>query len=430
MKYLNNITKIVSGSFFKSILLVSGGTAFAQVVNGLLSPLITRLYSPEDYGILTAYTSILSMLSVIGAFKYEWGIPIADDDENAIQIVHLSLIVILFFCLLIAVFFYFGSHFFLPLFNGESLSNYIYLIPLGVLLTGIYNIFTEWAYRKKNFKDISKTKIGQSIAQNIIIISFGLVKAGAIGLLIGRITGQANGISILVKYFVSSTQNIKKKIKIKEMFYNAKRYINFPLFSAPSQILNSAGIQLPALFVLALYGPEVIGYYGLANSIVNLPMNLIGRSVSDVFYAEAASLRQSNPKRLKLLCKHLLIRLMILGLIPLVTLSIFGPSLFALIFGKSWYEAGIFARIISFLVYARFVFTPVSRIYTVFESQKKALILDISRVILMLLAFGIAKIMGLSSYWAIILYPIAMCIIYLMTYFFSQLILNEAIKKT
>lgn len=427
---MNYIKKAVKSSFAKSVLLISGGTACAQVVNTLFSPIIMRLYTPEDYGVLTVYTAILGMVAIIGTLKYELGIPIADDDEKAANMIALSTIVVIFFSGIIALLLFLWGDWFLNLFDGETLSKYRYLIPLGVLFTGFYTVFNQWAFRKKRFKDVSKTKVSQSIVQNVTKMGFGVIGAGPIGLIIGWILGQSVGITILARPFFKDHAYLMKKINCRKIIWSAKRYKQFPLFSAPGQILNSAGIQLPVFFITFLYGPEVIGFYGLANGIVNLPMTLIGRSVGDVYFAEAASIGQRNPLKLKTLSETLLKKLMLLGLIPLLLLLFFGPTLFALIFGSNWHEAGVYAQIIAFMVYTRFIFDPISRVFTVFERQRDALVLNIIRIFLILIVFGVAKWFSLSSYKAVALYAGSMMIVYFLTYVFAQKILNNAIERS
>jgi O-antigen/teichoic acid export membrane protein len=328
-------------------------------VNTLLSPIITRLYTPEDYGILTVYTAILGMVTIIGSLNYELGIPIAEDDKKAANMIALCIVVVIFVSGIIALLLFLLGNWFLKLFDGETLSRYQYLIPIGVLLTGFYAVFNQWAFRKKSFKDISKTKVSQSIAQNVTKVGLGLMGVGPIGLIFGGILGQSAGIITLAKPFLKDYSYLVKRINHREIIWSAKRYKKFPLFSAPGQLLNSAGIQLPVLFITSLYGPEVIGFYGLANGVVNLPMTLIGRSVGDVYFAEAASIGQENPLKLKALSNKLLKKLILLGLIPLFLLLFFGPTLFGLIFGGKWNEAGVYAQIIAFMVYARFVFDPI-----------------------------------------------------------------------
>ncbi|GCD09727.1 lipopolysaccharide biosynthesis protein [Clostridium tagluense] len=426
---MEKIKKALKSGFIKNIFLVAGGTAFAQLLNIMISPIITRIYSPEEFGVQTMYMSMLAILVIAGSLKYEGGIAIADDDEKAINVVALSIVILVSFVAIIALITFFSGKQFLKLFGAGILFKYRFLIPIGILFAGTYNIFIQWSFRKKEFKSIAKTKFNQAIIQNITKISFGFFKCGSIGLILGSLFGQSAGITTLSMPLIKESKHILRKINAKDMLSCAKRYIKFPLYAAPGSLLNTLGLQLPVFFIAYLYSSKIVGLYGLANVIVSLPTDLIGGSIGDVFYAEIASIGRTEPEKIKRISEKLIKKLILIGLFPLITLVLFGPCLFSIVFGHKWYEAGVYSRILAFLVFGRLIFTPVNRIFPVFERQKEDLYLDIFRVILVLIAFGISKFMSLNSYWAIGLYTLAMDIVYLVTILYARKIMREEIKK-
>jgi len=425
---MKKIKQLLKNNFVKSILMISGGTAFAQIFNGAMSPIITRIYSPEDYGILTLYTSILSILAIIGSLQYELSIPIAEDEEKAINAFALSFFILFIVTLFFFFIIFFFNNIFLNIFDASKLKNYSFLIPLGIFLIGLYNIFMQWAFRKKDYKSISKTKISQSFVQNILKIILGLLKIGPVGLILGRILGQSAGTTTLSKSLLKE-KHIFKKVSFKKMFWIGQRYKNFLIFSTPTQFLNTLGLQLPVFFLSAFFSETIIGFYGLANSIVQLPMAIIGRSVGDVFYGEAASIGKKNPKRVKELSNKLLKKLIIIGLIPLIILLFFGPFLFSFVFGEQWFESGIYARIISFLVFFQLIFTPISRVYSVFEKQNIQFFLILIRLVLLGFSFSVSYFLKLNSYNTILMYTITSSFIYFLGYILAQNILNKEIEN-
>lgn len=422
------LKKYCKTNFGKNVLMLTGGTAFGQILNIALSPIITRLYTPEEFGVLTLYVAILGMITIIGSLRYEMGIAIADSDEKSINVMSLSITILLLVVgITTLILNIFGTKI-LRFINGEALLNYMYLIPIGIFFTGLYSIFFQWASRKRNFKSITKTKLSQSVTQNFIKITFGVLSFGPVGLLLGNILGKSAGISSLsISLFSKENRSLLKKNNINDMAWSAKRYVKFPLLSTPSQFLNAAGIQLPVLLITALYGVQVAGYYGIANTIVNLPMLLIGKSISDVFYGEAVNIGKTDPTKLKQLSFKLFKKLTLLGLIPLTILVLFGPYLFSIVFGEDWKEAGIYAQILAVLVFSRLIFMPISRVYEVYEKQKEALFLDIFRVVLVLLVFTAPLLIPLNPYWTISFYTVAMSIVYLVTFLLSRKIINEEI---
>ncbi|RBP69084.1 O-antigen/teichoic acid export membrane protein [Alkalibaculum bacchi] len=420
--------KIKKSTFGKNIMLITGGTAFAQALGIIFSPIITRIYPPEQYGVLTAYSAVLGLLAISASFDYQNAIPIADDDDMAINLLvlsmsFLSIVVLIIFVLLTL----YGEHF-LKLMDSEVLSSYKYLIPFGVFFTGTYNIVLQWGFRERNYKIITRTKISQSITSNLTKLIFGLMKFGPVGLILGVIIGQSAGITSLI------TPVIKKKelllaVSQQRLKQVMKRYKNFPLYSAPSNYVYTAGNNLPVVLLVSFFGTSAVGLFGLANSITSLPMSLIGNSVSQVFYSEAAKIGKDNPDKIKSIAQKLIKQIALIALIPFVILLLFGPWLFSFVFGSEWYDAGVYSQMLSFMVYFHFIITPVGRILEIFERQREGLLLNITRLILIFVAFVITKTMNLNSYQAVGLYSIFSSITYVALLVMVMKILDSEIKR-
>lgn len=408
---------------------MAGGTALAQVLGVIFYPIITRLYNPEEFGVYTLFAAFLGMIYIVGALKYENSIPIADDDEKAINALSLSFLILLLITLLVTIILWGVGDTILNMLDYERLLPFKYFIPLGVILTGLYTILMQWGFRKKGFKKISMTKITRALGLNLSQVGFGLLNFGAIGLISGKIIGEGSGNTTLGLSLFSKDKYLFKSISFTKMVWVAKRYRKFPILSAPAQFFNKAGIELPVFFITAMYGEAAVGLYGLAHMIVSLPMTLIGTSVSDVFYAEAASVGRTSPEKLKTLSFSLLKKLVLIGVIPLAILLLFGPLLFGFVFGEEWTESGVFAQIIAFLVFARFIFTPISRVYYVFERQGASLMMNVMRVVLVVLCFVGAEYFDFTVYYAIATYALGMIIVYLTTYLYAQRIIRQEILR-
>lgn len=421
--------KIKVSGFAKSVVMIAGGTASAQVINVLMTPIITRMYTPEEFGVLALFIAVLGLLSTIASLRYEWAIPIAKDDEETTSVIALSFIVLLFMTAIISLLLVIGGKNMLDSLGVMNLWKYRYLIPLGVFSVGLYNIMLQLSFRVKNYRGISKTKFNQAISQNFSKILFGLLQFGSPGLIIGNIIGQSAGITTLASSAIKTNKFTRSSISKQKIMDCSKRYIKFPIYSASSQFFNSAGVQLPTIIMTAIYGSKVVGYYGLANSIISIPMVLIGNSIGDVFYGEAASIGRKRPEELKRLSSSLFKKLVLIGLLPLLILILAGAFLFSFVFGASWYQAGVYAQILATLVFFRLIFTPISRIYSVFERQKEAFVIDLLRVIFVVIVFGIAYLLELKPHYAVGLYTLAMSFIYFITYVIAQRIINSEISK-
>ncbi len=408
---------------------MSLGTAFAQFLNVIFSPLITRIYSPNEMGIFFLYTSILNILLISASLKYEYSIPIAKNKIISINTIALSILILFITSILSTLILLILQEQILGLFNAEKLGNLVFLIPVGLLLAGLYTILLQWALRTKNFKKISITKLFQGLGQNLSQIVLGLIKFGSAGLIIGQVIGKCAGSLTLFRKLLSDDPRLLKNISLRKIRWVFKRYRHFPLLTLPSQLLSRGGLELPVFFLTSIFSTAVVGQYGLANLIVNIPVVLIGTAIGDVFYAEAAANGKSDPKSLLKLSNQLVRKLVLLGIAPTLILIVFSPILFSFFFGEEWYDAGVFSQILAFLAFFRLVFTPVSRVFLVFEKHSIALFTNVLRVLFVLVSFGATYYFNLNAFYAVSVYAVAMSIVYLMTYIFARRIILKQIEN-
>lgn len=423
-KYIKNY--IISDGLLKNILLVSGGTVLAQLINILSQPLITRLYNPSQYGMLTIFSSVL-LIFRFATLSYEEAIPIAKNDDEAYNLVVIAHSLVLFIAFLFIALYFYNGDYILKLLEAQDMEKYWLAIPIGIVIQGIFLILTQWMYRKKNFKFISNKNILQSVSGNLTKIGLGVLNFKSVGLIIGRIMIIGGAVIPLISNFVKENISFMKNISIKSLYNVAKKYINFPLYQTPSILSTNLRNQLPIIMLSPLFGSQVIGYIGLTDQIIRLPMTLIGKPVMSVFYSEIASLGSENPEEIKKISKKLFKQLLILGLVPLLIIVIFGPFLFSFVFGNEWAESGVYARILMFYIYADFIFSPVSRVFEVFNKQKTKMIIDVSGLLSLILTFIIGGYLNLHVFIMLSIYTLIMSLIFFIIYITSMKILNEAI---
>lgn len=404
--------KLIENKFAKNIVMVVSGTAFAQILTIAMTPIITRIYPPEEYGILSVYVSLLALLSIGASLDYQKAIPIAENDQSAYNLIGASFLILLTFFAALSLFLVFWGKQVINLLNSESLIDYMYFIPFGVLFVGSYNIILHWSLRTKDFNTVARTKINQSVASNFSMIGLGLTGLGPSGLILGHIIGQSGGITRLSAPLIKRRREFVKAVKWSEIKKLWSRYIKFPLYSAPSNYVYTAGSQVPVIILTALFGTAAAGFYGLANSIVNLPISLIAISVSQVFYSEIARIGRSNPNKIKSLSLKLSSKLALIGLAPLLVFVVLGPWLFTVVFGEHWYDAGVYARILAFVAYSHFIILPLGRVLEVIEKQNIGLVINIFRLVIIIIGFIIANLFKFTPMQTVVLYAIVTSLSY------------------
>ena len=422
--------KLFQSDFAKNTLWVSGGTAISQLITVLASVAITRIYSDEDFGVFTLYVGILSFLLTVACLKLELAIPITKNKGETINLTILNLIILISWCITtLSVFILFGDHISLLL-KAPEIKNYLLLVPLGLFFGGLYGIGYQWALKTKAFPLVSRTKIAQGVGLSSGKISIGLIKASPFGLIVGHIIGKSAGVYSLIKAYHKENKNHYQLTSKKRIFWALKRFQKFPILNLPAQLLSVAGQRLPVFIIPVMYGLDNLGQFGFSEMIVSLPVLLIGAAVGDVFYAEVAENGTKNPKKILHLSNKLILKLALIGAIPMLVLLFLGPFLFAFIFGENWRLAGETAQVLGVLSFFRLVFTPVSRVFEVYEKHVTLLILNISRVLTIFLTFGLSHFLGLDYFYSIILYTVGMSLIYVLMFIFAQNIVKNKIKHS
>ncbi|GKW13269.1 polysaccharide biosynthesis protein [Pectobacterium carotovorum subsp. carotovorum] len=374
------IKNLRNNGFFRSASVLVGGTAFAQVIAIVILPIITRVYSPEDFNTLAVYNSIISIIAVISCLRLDIAIPLPDKDEDAIAILLMSLFFCFFTSFIIGVALLTFSDKLTVLVNVKELNSFVWLIPIGVWVTGTYSALQYWATRKNNFKLIAKTRVQQSIGGGGIQLLLGWLKITPLGLLFGQLVNNGAGVfnlsfSIISdKKFSFSCVNIRK---MKSIFFEYKR---FPLFSTFEALANNVGIYLPIILIGSLaYGPEA-GYLLLATKIMIAPLSLVGGATAQVYLSKAPSEFRNN--NLALYSKNILIGLGRLGVGPLIFAGMTASSILPLIFGPSWERAGVMISWMTPWFIMQFLSSPISMALHVTNNQKTALYLQVVGAIL------------------------------------------------
>lgn len=354
-------------TFARGVGVLVGGTAGAQVLTILAAPMLTRLYTPEQFGLLAVYASLLGLVAVIASLRYELAIPLPEDDDEAAQLVALSGLLVLGTAFVTALLVLLIAQPIARWLGSPQLAPYLWLLPLGVLMIGSYSLFRYWALRTKAYSVVAGTTVRQSLAT--LLIQIAGYKLGAISLLAGQAIGHGAGTVRLGLYFFRSKQ--RKSLRWSRMWKQAVRYKRFPIYSSWEGLFNTAGAQLPPLLLALLFSPAAAGLYSLANRTLSLPVTLIGTSVGQVFFSNAAEAYRGG--RLGSLVAQLHTRLVHLGMPSAFLFMLIGPSLFAWVFGPDWRQAGDFARWMTPWLYLVFVSSPLSVLFAVTEQQKEGL---------------------------------------------------------
>jgi O-antigen/teichoic acid export membrane protein len=377
----------------------------------LVAPILTRLYTPSEFAILTVYVSLLTLDATI-SMRYEQAIPLQKDDKDAMNMLALCMGVVCFMSLLYGVIAFVGKNLLAQWLKAPEIGQYIWLLPLSLLGIGCYNALNYWNIRKQEYKRIGATKLGQGIGQSVTQVGLGFLHIGPVGLLIGDVIGRASGAGNMLRKVWSEDRALLHEVSFAGVRDLAIRFKQFPLYATSAALLHSAATAAPMLLFTSYYGKEVAGQYGLGQRVIWGPMTFLGIAVAQVWFGKTSDLIRNAPEKLEQNFHFVVKRLLVIGAVPCLLGLFTGRWVFAVVFGAKWAEAGTFAQILCLTWLIQFVVGPLFNILNALERQSWLFLCDLVGVVLIVGSLNYAHQNLWSPRSAMMLLAVAIAIMY------------------
>lgn len=404
-------SRLQKREFLSSLLTLLSGTILGQIIVFASSFIITRIYSPDDFGLAGLYSSFIAFVLVLASLRYESAIPIAKDDNEAFHLVVLSAIVVVFISTITFLVCYVIEDVIGGINKVSLIGKFLWLLPFSIFCMGFYQVLNYWAIRQKEFGTIAKTKVNQSIGQVTSYVILGVNFSGPIGLIIGDIIGKGAGIKTLLKV---TLKNVKlNKISFNGLYRVMRKYKKFPLISSWSAVINIAALQIPPIIMIAIYNQSIIGWFALSQKVIMAPLGILGQSVAQVYLGQLSSDIRNNKKDLEKFFLRVVKKLFIVGIIPFLGILFLGPWIFKIGFGEQWIESGVYSQCLAPMYLAYFIAFPLSQTLTILELQKHQLIWDGCRFGGVIVIFLLAKDMVWEPKLTLLYYGIFMSLSYI-----------------
>ena len=379
--------------FGKNVLTLITGTSVAQAIPIALSPVLTRLYTPEDFGTLYLFVSISAVFSSIATGRYELAIMLPLRDEEAINVAALATFIAIGLSLAILAPAIILNDEIVSLLGKEELGWWLYFVPLVVFMTGFFNVLNFLNTRKKYYEDIARSNIYKAFVLGCVQLVAGAIKLGVAGLISGQIISQAFANYRLGKNAVRNySLSEVSVVRIKNL---ASRYINFPKYSMWSVLANALSHNLTNIIISLHFSVITLGFYSFAQKMLGMPVALIGNSVGQVYFQEATKEKAETGKCVATF-KKTSRGLMLCSLLVFGPLYFVLPTIFEAIFGADWRTAGEYAQITLPFVAIQFISGALSNTNNIFEKQKLALAWQLGLLVLSLVTIFVSIQFGLN----------------------------------
>jgi lipopolysaccharide exporter len=402
------IGKLKGSEIVRGVAVLASGTAVAQFVIIATAPILTRLFSPEDYGILGLVVSNSALLALVATLRYDQALLLERDGDSAS---HLFVLVLVWSVLLSVAASAVGAVL-TSAFDPDSAADVYRFLPwIGVLtlVTAVNMVLSTWAIRQKRYRNIAASQILVTATTVAVQLTAGLLGVGIVGLLGGQIAGATFAVVVLgVLAYRSGAFAMLRDFDLRAQWAMAKKHYRFPLYSMPTGLLERGSKRLPVFLLTLFFSPVEAGYYWLCFRLVTLPVRLIGENSRKPYYNQALDLHARGESIAPLFWKTT--GALAMFAIPMAGgMILLAPTLFEVAFGEAWQRAGQYAQWLTVATVASTLNMPCLELAPIFRRQGQVLAFQTAHALVRALALVIGGLLA-DDLLAIALFAISSCV--------------------
>lgn len=358
------INKIkLKSEFSKNVITLMFGTTIAQMIPMLISPILTRIYTPEDFGTYAVFLSVLAILSPIATLRYEQAIMLPKKSKSALELFHGTFYILGCMTVLIT--------FFILLFNSYLPLDpiLISILPLAIFILGFINVNLAFLNRKKSYKKMSHITIVTSLSNAILNIGVGLFFHSPLVLSGNIILARLLSMRFIIK---STIKLFNIKVSLQNIYIRLCEYNDMLKFSTPTVLIAALNRESIVVFLTYFFDPVLAGGYFLVQRIFGTPISMFSASYSNVFFKEF-----TISKTRKNLLVHTWLKLFAFTLPFAFVIYVYMYDILIFIFGTEWKFSAQIAQILLPLFAINFIFSSTSRAHVTLRMQHFSMIFTI-----------------------------------------------------
>lgn len=371
--------------FSRNVLKVMTGTTLAQFLPLAVAPILTRIYSPTDFGVYYLFGAFVAILTPLITGRYELAILIPKEDQKAIQVMGVSVSLATICAFVIGLLLAIGAPQVAEWIGEPAVRPWLYLLPLAILIQSWHNNFNFWHNRKKRFNQLTWAKLLISGTNAGGRVGLGLLLGGIGGLVFGTMLAWLAGALFVGYHFFTKDRAMWRSWNRAAIREQARRFAHFPRQMLWGTLFNKGAFELPPILLNALFLPAIAGFFGQMSAVIRRPLQVIGRAFEEVFKQRASEELQQLGHCRGIFFKTIL-RLALIGFLPFMTLYLFAPPLFEFVFSEEWREAGQYARYFAIPFFLQFIVAPISSIFYLMEYTRLYTTLEFVQLTLIIAA--------------------------------------------
>ena len=370
-----SLSSIVKSSGIRNFTKLLSANLVAQVIGLVVYPILTRMYAPEDFGLLNLFLSIGGVLIILSTAEYYYAIVLPKEETDAEQVLGVGVLWLVASTILVGLSVAFARPISL-LFKSPDLTSYYWLMPLYVFAMGAWNLLNYWYIRHKEYNPISRYQVSQNVlsAGGKLGMGWGGVLHG--GMIYSVVVAPLISLVCSWIYARKTLLPAWRRISWRGVAEQAKRYRNFPCFVLPRSFVNMLAGQMPILLLTPFFGGEAVGFLSLAILLGYTRIGTITRAIYQVMYQHTMELVHKQKPIGQMFRKFILSASAII--IPVfVGLWFVLPQLTAWLLGAEWHISGEYIRWMLPWLYVSLLSCSINFLFDVFMKQKWGLFFEL-----------------------------------------------------
>ena len=381
--------------FRRAGLKVLVGSAAGAALALVLTPILSRLVTPSVFGSFMTLSALASVLVGVSTMRLEVAGQSEQDDTEARAVLGLGMTIAVALGALITV----GT---LITWALGLTSPITLTVGLMVTVGSTQLIGVAWLARRRAYGTLARANFvqngGMTVAQTALAAASPTVGALVVGFLLAR-----------VAWLPHLPRLLWRRATIVATW---SRHRAYALTAGTSAGINSLAGQLPILLPAAVYGDQAAGWFAMAVRILVSPLTLIGQAAAAAALGEISQALRSRSGQARSVLRRGLRDLAVVGAVPAVLAGTLGELVVPRLLGAQWAETGTIVSVLAVGAWAQFVAAPFSQALNLSGHSRRLLVWDVSRLVLVALAFLVPGLFDLGIVAVAVAYSAVMVVLY------------------
>lgn len=413
-----------SSRFRRNFIKVASANAFSQALPIIVAPILTRLYSPADFGAVALFAALLGIVLSGATMRIDWLVSTVANNKKAANVFIIGVIHAVVLSVAVLLLKISGFYKLIAFVNWQLIDNYLWLLPIALIGSGMQLMLAGWFVRIADLAPIAATTVRQSIGGTALNLFGGIFSFGAGALIISTTSSSWLGVFILARKARESLGTYVKQTSSLSILASFKKIWRKYTVSGSTGIVNTCGLLLPTVLISTYFTPIELGWYALMQRIATGPVSILTGALGQSFWAEARQLVKKDPSTLRSLFLKNSKRLTLISL-PVAVVCLAGPWYVGPIFGfEKWAGAGYVLAALTPFIISQIIVSTLSPIIVICGEENWLFVWDVIRTILVFSVFVLAHFLSLKFIYAISTFSLLMALMYIVLFLKNLRLLN------